>query len=121
MISDVIAAYNHLWYKDSDITGSESQEILVEYQLPLSNAEVQAILVEAAYPARAKCAGKDIPQSPLVNPDNFLKLFYGSMVKSLTDLKHLCSLLSADTSPYSNTISKIPVPGYGTKDSPGQI
>ena len=43
------------------------------------------------------------------------------MVKSLTDLKHLCSLLSADTSPYSNTISKIPVPGYGTKDSPGQI
>ena len=31
MISDVIAAYNHPWYKDSDITGSESQEILVEY------------------------------------------------------------------------------------------
>ena len=39
----------------------------------------------------------------------------------LTDLQQLCSLLSADTSPYSNNLSKIPVPGYGTKDSPGQV
>ena len=125
----VLAAYNHLWYKDSDITGSESQEILVEDWLSLSNAEVQAILVEAARPrTREMCArelilflGKDIPQSPPVNPDNFSKLFYGPMVKSLTDLQQLCSLLSADTSPYSNNMSKIPVPGYGTKDSPGQI
>ena len=124
----VLAAYNHLWYKDSDITGSESQEILMDW-LSLCNAEVQAILVEAARPrTREMCArelilflGKDIPQSPPVNPDNFSKLFYGPMVKSLTDLQQLCSLLSADTSPYSNNISKIPVPGYGTKDSPGQI
>ena len=124
----VLAAYNHLWYKDSDITGSESQEILMDW-LSLCNAEVQAILVEAARPrTREMCArelilflGKDIPQSPPVNPDNFSKLFYGPMVKSLTDLQQSCSLLSADTSPYSNNISKIPVPGYGTKDSPGQI
>ena len=73
----ILAAYNHLWYKDSDITGSESQEILVEDWLSLSNAEV--ILVEAARPrTREMCArelilflGKDIPQSPPVNPDNF--------------------------------------------------
>ena len=125
----VLAAYNHLWYKDSNITGSESNEILVEDWLSLSNAEVQAILVEAARPrTREMCArelilflGKDIPQSPPISPDNFSKLFYGPMVKSLTDLQHLCSLLSADTSPYSNNSSKIPVSGYGTKDSPGQI
>ena len=75
----VLAAYNHLWYKDSDITGSESQEILVEDWLSLSNAEVQAILVESTRPrTREMCArelilflGKDIPQSPPVNPDNF--------------------------------------------------
>ena len=36
-------------------------------------------------------------------------------------MQELCSLLSADTSPYSNKISKIPIPGYRTKDSPGQI
>ena len=68
----VLAAYNHLWYKDPDIMGSESQEILVEDWLSLSNAEVQAILVEAARPRTCEmCArelilflGKDIPQSP---------------------------------------------------------
>ena len=54
-------------------------------QYSLSNAKVQAILVEAARPrTREMCArelilflGKDIPQSPPVNPDNFSKLFYG--------------------------------------------
>ena len=101
----------------------------MEDWLSLSNSEVQAILVEAArLRTREMCArelilflGKDIPQSPPINPDNFSKLFYGPMVKSLTDLQQLCSLLSADTSPYSNNISKIPVPGYGTKDRPGQV
>ena len=39
----ILAAYNHLWYKDSDISGSESQEIFVEDWLSLSNAELQAI------------------------------------------------------------------------------
>ena len=125
----VLAAYNHLWYKDSDISGSETREILVEDWLSLSNTEVQAILVEAARPrTRELCArelilflGKHIPQHPPVNPDNFSKLFYGPMVKSLTDLQHLCSLLSADTSAYSNNLGKMPVPGYGTKDTPGQI
>ena len=34
-------------------------------------------------------------------PDNFLTLSYGPMVKSLMDLQHLCSFLSADTAPYS--------------------
>lgn len=125
----VLLAYNHLWYKDSEITGSESQEIMVDDWLSLSNAEVQAILVEAARPrTRELCARElilflreDIPQSPPVNPDNFSKLFYGPMVKSLTDLQQLCALLSADTSPYSNNLAKMPVPGYGTKESPGQI
>ena len=65
--------------------------------------------------------GEDIPQSPPVNTDNFSELFYGPMVKSLTDLQQLCSLLSADISPNSNNISKIPVPGHGTKDSSGQV
>ena len=79
-----------------------------------------AILLEAARPrTREMCArelilflGKDIPQSPPVNPNNFSKLFYEPIVKSLTDLQHFCSLLSADTSPYSIKIFKIPVPGY---------
>ena len=125
----VLLAYNHLWYKDSEITGSESQEIMADDWLSLSNAEIQAILVEAARPrTRELCARElilflkeDIPQSPPVNPDNFSKLFYGPMVKSLTDLEQLCALLSADTSPYSNNLARMPVPGYGTKECPGQI
>ena len=36
--------------KDFDIIGSESREIFGEYRLSLSNAEVQAILVEATRP-----------------------------------------------------------------------
>ena len=125
----VTPQYDHMWYKDSDISGSESQENLMEDWLSVSNAEVQAILVEAARPGtREMCArelilflSKDIPQSPPVNPNNFSKLFYRPMFKSLTDLQQLCSLLSADTSPYSNNISKITVPGHGTKDSSGQV
>ena len=83
----VLAAYNHLWYKDPDITGSESQEILVEDWLSLSNAEVQAILVEAARPrTREMCARE---------------LFW---VKTFLSLRQqiLITFLSFSTIPWSN-------------------
>ena len=42
-------------------------------------------------------------------------------MKSLNDLLHLYDLKSPETSNYSANKSKIPVPCYGTRDSPGQI
>ena len=42
-------------------------------------------------------------------------------MKSLTDLLHLHDLMSEDTSNHSANKFKMPVPGYGARDSPGQI
>ena len=93
----VLLGYNHLWYKNSETIGSESQELMVDDWLPLNNAKINAILVEAARPRpRELCIlllREDNPQSTPVNPDNFSKLFYGPMVKSFTDLQQLCALL----------------------------
>ena len=125
----ILAAWNSHCYKESLITGADLDEILVEDWLSLSNANVQKILVEAARPRTRELysrelilfLGKGIPQSPPINTDNFSKDFYAPLMKSLTDLVNLYELLSAETSNLSNNKSKIPVPGYGTKDSPGQI
>jgi hypothetical protein len=42
-------------------------------------------------------------------------------MKSLDDLLHLYDLMSQETSNHSVNVSKIPAPGYGTRDSPGHI
>ena len=102
---------------------------MVEDWLSLSNSEVQAILVEAARPRTKELyskelilfLGKGIPQTPSISTDNFSSTFYAPLMKSLTDLHHLYDLMSEETSNHSTNKSKIPVAGYGTRDSPGQI
>ena len=125
----VVAAWNSHCHQESLITGSEPEEILVENWLSLSNETVQAILIEAARPRTRELysrdlilfLGKSIPQSPQMNTDNFAKLFYAPLMKTLNDLVQLHDLLSEETSKFSNNKSKMPPTGYGTKESPGHI
>ena len=125
----VLASWNSYRYRESIINGIESNEIMVEDWLSLTNSEVQAILVEAARPRTKELyskelvlfLGKGIPQTPSISTDNFSSLFYAPLIKSLNDLLHLNDLMSEETSNHSHNMSKIPVPGYGTRDSPGQI
>lgn len=125
----VLASWNSYRYRESIINGAESNEIMVEDWLSLTNPEVQEILVEAARPRTKELyskeivifLGKGIPQTPSISTDNFSSLFYAPLMKSLNDLLHLYDLMSQETSNHSVNVSKIPVPGYGTRDSPGQI
>ena len=125
----VLASWNSYRYRESIINGAESNEIMVEDWLSLTNPEVQDILVEAARPRTKELyskeivifLGKGIPQTPSISTDNFSSLFYAPLMKSLNDLLHLYDLMSQETSNHSVNVSKIPVPGYGTRDSPGQI
>jgi hypothetical protein len=125
----VVAAWNSYCYKESLITGVEPKDIMVEDWLSLSNTQVQEILVEAARPRTRELysrelvlfLGKGIPQTPAVNTENFSQMFYAPLMKSLNDLLHLHDLLSEETSNHSTNKAKMPVPGYGTRDNPGQI
>jgi hypothetical protein len=125
----VLASWNSHQYRESVITGAEPNEVMVEDWLSLTNPEVQAILVEAARPRTKELyskelilfLGKGIPQTPSISTDNFSSTFYAPLMKSLTDLLHLHDLMSEETSNHSANKSKMPVPGYGTRDSPGQI
>lgn len=125
----VLASWNSHQYRESVITGAEPNEVMVEDWLSLTNSEVQAILVEAARPRTKELyskelilfLGKGIPQTPSISTDNFSSTFYAPLMKSLTDLLHLHDLMSEETSNHSANKSKMPVPGYGTRDSPGQI
>lgn len=125
----VLAAWNSHCYRESIINGAETNEIMVEDWLSLTNSQVQAILVEAARPRTKELyskelvlfLGKGIPQTPSISTDNFSSTFYAPLMKSLNDLLHLNDLMSEETSNHSGNKSKMPVPGYGTKDSPGQI
>ena len=125
----VLAAWNSYCHQESIITGSEPEETLVENWLSLSNESVQAILIEAARPRTRELysrdlvlfLGKGIPQSPPMSTDNFAKLFYAPLMKSLNDLVQLHDLLSEETSKFSNNKAKMPPTGFGTKESPGHI
>ena len=125
----VLASWNSHQYRESVITGAEPNEVMVEDWLSLNNSEVQAILVEAARPRTKELyskelilfLGKGIPQTPSISTNNFSSTFYAPLMKSLTDLLHLHDLMSEETSNHSANKSKMPVPGYGTRDSPGQI
>ena len=125
----VLASWNSHQYRESVITGAEPNEVMVEDCLSLTNSEVQAMLVEATRPrTKELCSkelvlflGKGIPQTPSISTDNFSSTFYAPLMKSLTYLLHLHDLMSEKTSNHSANKSKMPVPGYRTRDSPGQI
>lgn len=127
--SHVIQAYNTHCYTESKITGIEPTEIIAEDWLSLDNTLVQEILIEAARPRTREMyskelilfLGKDIPQTIPICTDNFSKLFYAPLVKSLNDLLSLYNLLSAETSNHSNNKSKMPIEGYGTTSNPGHV
>ena len=67
---------------------------MVEDWLSFPNEIVQDRLIEAARPRTRELyskelilhLGKDIPQSPDINIDNFSRLFYGPLTRSLNDL-----------------------------------
>ena len=125
----VVANWNSFCFKQTQLTGLEYDEIMVEDWLSFPNDIVQDILIEAARPRTKELytkelilyLGKDIPQSPDINTDNFSKIFYGPLTRSLNDLFQIYTLLSEETSNLSNNAAKMPIDTYGTKDSPGHI
>ena len=125
----VIAAWNSHCHKESQITGIELEDIMLEDWLSLDNSQVQQILIESARPRTRELysrdlvifLGKGIPQSPPVNTDNFASLFFAPLMKSLNDMIHLHDLLSEDTATYSNNKAKMPTTGFGTKENPGHV
>ena len=122
----VIAAWNSYCYKEYIITGRKPQEVVVEDWLTLSNSTVHQMLLQAARPRTKELyarelilfLGKGIPQTSLVNTENFSKLLYIPLIKFLNDILHLHALLSEETSNTSNNKLKMPISGYGTRDSP---
>ena len=56
-----------------------------------------------------------------MSSDNFVKLFYAPLMKSLDDLIRLHDLLSEETSKFTNNKARMPPTGYGTKENPGHI
>jgi hypothetical protein len=125
----VVAHWNTFHFQLTQLTGIEYEEVMVEDWLSFSNTKVQEILVEAARP-RSKdlytkelilYLGKDIPQKIDINADNFSKLFYAPMIRSINDLYNIYTLLSEETSNLSNNAAKMPTETYGTKESPGHI
>lgn len=125
----VVTNWNSFCFKLTQLTGLEYEEVMVEDWLSFPNSTVQEILVEAARPRTKELytkelilyLGKDIPQSPNINTENFSKLFYTPMIRSVNDLYNIYTLLSEETSNLSNNAAKMPVETYGTKDSPGHI
>ena len=97
----IIAAWNSFCHKEFLISGVEPEEVMVEDWLSLSNDSVNAMLLEAARPRTRELysrelvifLGKGIPQSPDVNSENFSKLFYVPLMKSLNDLVGTVTIL----------------------------
>jgi hypothetical protein len=87
----VLASRNSYRYRESIINGAESNEIMVEDWLSLTNPEVQEILMEAARPRTKELyskeivifLGKGIPQILSISTDNFSTSFYAPLMKSL--------------------------------------
>ena len=102
---------------------------MVEDWLSLSNDEVHSIFIESARPRTRELYSKElimflargIPQDIHMSTDNFSKMSYVPLMKSLNNMLNLHDLLSQETSNHSNNTSKMPTTSYGTKESPGHI
>lgn len=125
----IVSSWNAYLTKQSISTGIESPEVMVNDWLSFPNELVQEMLLEAARPRTREQYSqelirfliKTIPQSPDINAENFNKVYFEPLMKSLHDLLHLHDLLSADTSNFSNNASKMPPTHYGTRETPGHI
>jgi hypothetical protein len=89
------------------------QDMLLEAVRPRTREQYSNELILLLFTA--------VNQLPEINAENFSKLFFEPLMKSLQDLLHLHDLLSADTSNFSNNASKMPPTPYGTEENPGRI
>lgn len=126
---NIVASWNSFQRKQTISTGIEEPEVMVNDWLSFDNELVQDMLLEAVRPRTreqyshelVRLLLKTIPQYPEINAENFSKIYFDPLMKSLQDLLHLHDLLSADTSNFSNNASKMPPTSYGTKENPGHI
>lgn len=126
---DIVSSWNSHLTKKTISSGIESPEYMVNDWLTFDNDLVQEMLLEAARPRTrdqysqelVRLLLKAIPQSPDINVENFNKIYFAPLMKSLQDLLHLHDLLSVDTSNQSNNASKMPPTSYGTRETPGHI
>ena len=102
---------------------------MVNDWLSFDNDLVQEMLLEAVRPRTRVQYSRElvvllfnsVPQLTEINVDNFSKLYFDPLMKTLQDLLHLHDLLSVETSNFSNNASKMPPTFYGTKENPGHI
>ena len=126
---NIVSSWNSHLTKKAISSGIESPEYMVNDWLTFDNDLVQEMLLEAARPRTrdqysqelVRFLLKAIPQSPDINVENFNKIYFDPLMKSLQDLLHLHDLLSADTSNHSNNASRMPPTSYGTRETPGHI
>jgi hypothetical protein len=124
----ILFAWNQFQFGEHQVSGAEYEELAIENWFSLSNNAVNQMLIEAVRPRTKELYIRDliqflkkvVPQTPIISADTFSTRFYGPLIKSLMHLKNIFHLLSAETR-YSNNKSRMPVQGWGTKDSPGHI
>jgi hypothetical protein len=125
----IIASWTEHVYETFLITGDNAPEIMLEDWPQLSNEQVHKMLIHSARPRTKekyaeeliKFLSKGIPQSPVLNTENFSRLYFAPLMKSLNDLLHLYELLSEESTNHSNNKAKMPSQSFGSMDNPGQI
>jgi hypothetical protein len=125
----IIASWTEHVYESFLITGISAPEIMLEDWPQLSNEQVHRMLIHSARPRTKekyaeeliKFLSKGIPQSPVINTENFSRLYFAPLMKSLNDLLHLYELLSEESTNHSNNKAKMPSQSFGSMDNPGQI
>lgn len=126
---NIVASWNSFQRNQTTSTGIEEPEVMVNDWLSFDNDLVQDMLLEAVRPRTRVQYSQEIVVLLLnathhlteITVENFSKIFFDPLMKSLQDLLHLHDLLSADTSNFSNNASKMPPTNYGTKENPGHI
>jgi hypothetical protein len=125
----VIASWNQHRDEEAFHTGVELPSVLLEDWFSFNNDSIQAMILEACRPrSRVEYSeqlvlflGKCIPQSPIINSENFQPLYYSLFMKSLSDMLGLYEIMSRDTTSFTINKHKMPTQEYGSRDSPGHI
>jgi hypothetical protein len=125
----IVAYWNLHCFQFTKLSGQPVEEVLIEDWYSLTNDQVHAMLLETARPRTTEqyakelvlFLGKNIPQSPVLNVDNFATTYFQPLMQSLQNLAYIQGLLSPETSNFSSNVHKMPVPGYGTREHPGHV
>ena len=126
---NIVASWNSFQRTQTTSTGIEIPETMVNDWLSFDNDVVQDMLLEAVRPRTRVQYSQElvvllfnsVPQLTEINVENFSRLYFDPLMKTLQDLLHLHDLLSVETSNFSNNASKMPPTFYGTKENPGHI